>query len=72
MIVRRRTWTYRLSGQDFARTISFDMPLTAQAAAISGVFAFSVSMGEFGATSFIARPYTPTMPVARARRKAAA
>ena len=41
-----------------------DLPLTAKALAISAVFAFSVSMGEFGATSFIARPYTPTMPVA--------
>ncbi len=41
-----------------------DLPLTAKAVAISAVFAFSVSMGEFGATSFIARPYTPTMPVA--------
>jgi len=41
-----------------------DLPLTARAIAVSAVFAFSVSMGEFGATSFIARPYTPTMPVA--------
>ncbi len=41
-----------------------DLPLTASAIAVSAVFAFSVSMGEFGATSFIARPFTPTMPVA--------
>lgn len=41
-----------------------DLPLTASAIAVGAVFAFSVSMGEFGATSFIARPYTPTMPVA--------
>lgn len=41
-----------------------DMPLTAKAIAVGAVFAFSVSMGEFGATSFIARPHTPTMPVA--------
>lgn len=41
-----------------------DLPLIARAVAVAAVFAFAVSMGEFGATSFIARPYTPTMPVA--------
>jgi len=30
-------------------------------------FAFAVSLGEFGATLFIARPDTPTIPVAVAR-----
>lgn len=29
MIVHRRTWSYRLAGQDFARTISFKLPITA-------------------------------------------
>jgi thiamine transport system permease protein len=28
------------------------------------MFAFSISMGEFGASAFITRPHTPTMPVA--------
>ena len=28
------------------------------------VFAFTVSMGEFGATALVARPQTPTMPLA--------
>ena len=41
-----------------------DLPLIARAVGIGAIFAFSVSMGEFGATSFIARPHTPTMPVA--------
>jgi thiamine transport system permease protein len=27
-------------------------------------FAFAVSLGEFGATMFVARPDTPTLPVA--------
>lgn len=29
MIVRRRTWLYRLAGQTFAQTISFEKPVTA-------------------------------------------
>jgi hypothetical protein len=29
MIVRRRTWLYRLSGQVFAQQIAFERPVTA-------------------------------------------
>lgn len=29
MIVRRRTWFYRLAGQHFAHTITFKIPMTA-------------------------------------------
>lgn len=29
MIVRRRTWFYRLAGQKFAHVITFKMPVTA-------------------------------------------
>lgn len=29
MIVRRRTWFYRLAGQPFAKAVTFDIPLTA-------------------------------------------
>lgn len=29
MIAHRRTWFYRLAGQDFAHTITFKMPVTA-------------------------------------------
>ena len=29
MIVRRRTWLYRLAGQKFVQSISFKQPLTA-------------------------------------------
>lgn len=29
MIVRRRTWLYRLAGQSFAQVISFEQPVTA-------------------------------------------
>ncbi|MBL8488860.1 MAG: hypothetical protein JNK22_17475 [Rhodocyclaceae bacterium] len=32
MIVRRRTWLYRLAGQMFAQSIAFEKPVTAAAA----------------------------------------
>lgn len=41
-----------------------DLPLLVRPIMIGAVFAFSISMGEFGASSFVARPHTPTMPVA--------
>ena len=41
-----------------------DVPVMARAALVSAVFAFTVSLGEFGATSFLARPEYPTVPVA--------
>ena len=41
-----------------------DLPIAARALAVSAGFAFAISLGEFGATSFIARPDTPTLPVA--------
>jgi thiamine transport system permease protein len=41
-----------------------DLPIVARAALVGAVFAFTISMGEFGATSLIARPERPTLPVA--------
>ncbi len=41
-----------------------DFPLVMRSALVGGGFAFAISLGEFGATSFIARPDTPTLPVA--------
>ena len=41
-----------------------DLPIVARAVVVGAVFAFTVSMGEFGATSLIVRPERPTMPVA--------
>ena len=40
-----------------------DLPIVGRALLVGAVFAFTVSMGEFGATLFIARPSFPTMPV---------
>ncbi len=44
--------------------LQVDWPLIRRALLVGAVFAFTISMGEFGATLFIARPQTPTMPVA--------
>ncbi len=46
-----------------------DLPIVGRALLVAGVFAFTVSMGEFGATSFIVRPNSGylTMPIAIAR-----
>jgi thiamine transport system permease protein len=41
-----------------------DLPIVTRAAAVGAGFAAAVSLGEFGATAFVARPDTPTMPVA--------
>jgi thiamine transport system permease protein len=41
-----------------------DLPIVARAVLVGAVFAFTVSMGEFGATALIYRPQLPTMPVA--------
>jgi len=41
-----------------------DLPIVGRALLVGAVFAFTISMGEFGATSLIARPQIPTMPVA--------
>ena len=41
-----------------------DFPLIKHAILVGAIFAFSISMGEFGASSFLTRPHTPTMPVA--------
>ena len=43
---------------------SLDLPLISRALAAGAVFAFTISMGEFGATIFTAGPRTPTIPLA--------
>ena len=41
-----------------------DLPLLMPAILISMIFALTISLGEFGASSFLARPEYPTLPVA--------
>lgn len=48
-------------GQVFRRV---DLPLIGRAVLVAAVFAFTISLGEFGATSLIYRPEYPTVPIA--------
>ena len=43
--------------------INIDLPLVARALLVAAVFAFTISIGEFGATSLISRPEYPTVPI---------
>jgi thiamine transport system permease protein len=44
--------------------VQVDLPIVWRALAVGAVFAFTVSIGEFGATSMIARAELPTIPIA--------
>jgi len=41
-----------------------DLPLTSRAIIVAATFAFTISLGEFGATAMVSRPEFPTIPVA--------
>jgi thiamine transport system permease protein len=41
-----------------------DLAIAGRALAVAAGFAFAISLGEFGATVFLARPDSPTLPVA--------
>jgi thiamine transport system permease protein len=41
-----------------------DLPIVARSVAVAAGFAFAISMGEFGATVFLARADLPTVPIA--------
>jgi thiamine transport system permease protein len=41
-----------------------EAPFISRAVMVGAIFSFTISLGEFGATSFLARPETPTLPVA--------
>jgi thiamine transport system permease protein len=43
---------------------NIDLPLLRGPILVSAVFAFSISLGEFGATTFLNRPEYPTIPIA--------
>lgn len=40
-----------------------DLPLVGRALLVAALFAFAISIGEFGATALVARPEFPTIPV---------
>ncbi len=58
MVLGARPWRAR---------VEVDLPLLARTLLVGVAFAFAVSLGEFGATSFLARPDAPTVPVAMYR-----
>jgi thiamine transport system permease protein len=43
---------------------SVELPVAARPIAVGAALAFAVAAGEFGATAFLARPDTATLPVA--------
>ena len=43
---------------------TIDLRIVTPAVIVAAAFAFAISMGEFGATSFITRPNFPTIPIA--------
>ncbi len=52
-------------GQSPAKVfLTVDLPLLRQPIISALIFAFTISLGEFGATTFLARPDAPTIPVA--------
>ena len=53
-----------LGASPFRVWLEVDLPIVARAALVSAIFSFTISLGEFGATSFLARPEYPTLPVA--------
>ncbi len=40
-----------------------DLPLVLRALLVAATFAFTISIGEFGATTMVARPEYPTIPI---------
>ncbi len=40
-----------------------DLPMVGRAVLVAATFAFTISLGEFGATALVARPEYPTIPV---------
>lgn len=52
-----------LGASPLSRWWEVDAPILLRALLVSATFAFTISLGEFGATLLISRPDTPTMPV---------
>lgn len=44
--------------------VEIDLPLMLRPLLVASIFAFTISLGEFGATSFLSTPANPTIPVA--------
>lgn len=61
---RQREAAAVLGASPVRARIEVDGPVVARTLLVGAAFAFAISLGEFGATSFLARPDAPTVPVA--------
>jgi thiamine transport system permease protein len=64
---RLRQAAASLGASPFRVWLAVDWPVVSRAALAAAVFAFTVSLGEFGASSLVIRPEYPTLPIAIAR-----
>lgn len=60
---RQREAATMLGASPFQAWLRVELPQLAPALATGAIFAFTVSLGEFGATLLVARPDQPTLPV---------
>src|SRR5690606_35063852 len=61
---RQRQAAAVLGAAPLAVRRAIDLPIALRGLLVGAAFAFAISLGEFGATSFLARPDHPTVPVA--------
>src|SRR5687767_5043433 len=61
---RLRQAASTLGASPFEVWKNIDLPILRRATIAAGTFAFTISLGEFGATLLISRPEYPTIPVA--------
>jgi thiamine transport system permease protein len=60
---RQREAATMLGASPLWAWLRVELPQIAPALATGAIFAFTVSLGEFGATLLLARPEAPTLPV---------
>ena len=60
---RQRQAAASLGASPWRTLVTVDLPVVWKPLLAAGGFAFAVSLGEFGATSFLARDENPTLPV---------
>lgn len=53
-----------LGGSPWKIFREIDLPILFRSLLVAAIFAFTISLGEFGASSFISTPQNPTIPVA--------
>jgi thiamine transport system permease protein len=64
---RLRQAAASLGASPWRTWLAVDWPIVSRAALSAAIFAFMVSLGEFGASSLVVRPEYPTLPIAIAR-----